>query len=181
MPLELYNTPDWKLLREQGLMTVVDPLVFRAADVFFQSAPPQGDEKLCTALTKNVDSLAVVTDQVMLRDRLPIFDHGITFEAEPELALKNQDLIKVCNDMDGDELLVDVHVAAGAYKEARGRAIAAVKELPDVEPSLAADIREVLSVLDYDRKPRPDDLGDLDEDASSLAPYRYHCLDDERD
>jgi hypothetical protein len=35
MPLGVNDSSDWKVLRERGLTTVVDPLVFRAADVSY--------------------------------------------------------------------------------------------------------------------------------------------------
>jgi hypothetical protein len=37
---------DWKTLRRRGLLTVLDPLVFRAADAFLRGAPAPEDEPL---------------------------------------------------------------------------------------------------------------------------------------
>jgi hypothetical protein len=174
MTLSVNDTPDWKVLRERGLTAVVDPLVFRAADVFLRGAPQEGDAELWEALSKNVDALTVFIDQLMLNDRLPIFDYGVTWE--PELAGSSRTLTELCNDIADDELLVDVHVDGAAYQRARDPAIAAVKELPGIEPSLAADIREELSVLDYRWRPRLDELGDLDEQSRLLASFRYGGL-----
>jgi hypothetical protein len=174
MTLNIYSPPDWKSLRQLGLTTVIDPLVFRAADVFLRGAPDEGDEQLWDAISQNVDALAVFIDQLMLNDRLPIFDYGVTWE--PDLAGSSHTLTELCNETAGDEVLVDVHVDGLAYGNEREQAISALKALPDVEAPLAHDIRQELSVLDYRWRPRLEELGELDDEARTIASFRYGGL-----
>jgi hypothetical protein len=174
MTVNILSPTDWKSLRQQGLTTVVDPLVFRAADVFLRGAPDEGDEQLWRAISKNIDALTVFIDQLMLHDRLPIFDYGVTWE--PELAGSSGPLAELCNDTAADEVLVDVHVDGGAYGLARQDAVAALKTLPDIDAALAGDIRDELSVLDYRWRPGLDELGTLDDEARTIASFRYGGL-----
>jgi hypothetical protein len=100
--LDVTATADWEMLRQKRLLTVLDPLVFRAADAFLRGAPATGDEPLWEAISRNVDALAVFVDAVMLQDQLPVFDYSATWELE--LAGSAATLVELCNQ--DEELLV---------------------------------------------------------------------------
>jgi hypothetical protein len=170
--LDVMVPDDWKALRQKRLRTVLDPLVFRAADAFLRGAPPADDEPLWDAISQSVDALAVFVDAVMLQDQLPIFDYGVTWE--PELAGSAANLVELCNQ--DEELLVEVHVDGYAYQQARRPAVEALQALPQVEPGLVAEIRSELSAFDYRWRPRLAELGELDEPARMIASFRYGGL-----
>jgi hypothetical protein len=127
--LDVTVPADWKMLRQKRLLTVLDPLVFRAADAFLRGAPAADDELLWEAISQNVDALAVFVDAVMLQDQLPIFDYAATWE--PELAESAATLVELCNQ--DEELLVEVRVAGDAYRLARTPAVDALRALPPVD------------------------------------------------
>jgi hypothetical protein len=81
--LEVSSPADWRALRENRLLTVLDPMVFRAADVFLHGAPDHGDEPVWEALSKSVDAFCAFVDAVMLNDQLPIFDYWATWQTGP--------------------------------------------------------------------------------------------------
>jgi hypothetical protein len=167
------NVPaDWKKLRQDRLLIVLDPFVFRAADAFLRGAPVEGDEPLWEAISKSIDAFAVFVDAVMLHEQLPIFDYGVTWE--PQLAGSAARLVDICNE--DEELLVEVHVDGAAYQQARAPAIKALVALPKVKRKLATDIRGELSALDYRWRPQLAELGDLDEEARMIASFRYGGL-----
>jgi hypothetical protein len=170
--LNVSSPADWKVLREKRLLTVLDPLVFRSADAFLRGAPTEGDEQLWNAISKSVDALAVFVDTVMLQDQLPIFDYGVTWE--PELAGSAATLVELCNE--DEELLIEVHVDGAAYQQTRAPAVKALEALPDVDPKFVAEIRDELSAFDYRWRPRLAELGDLDDDARTIASFRYGGL-----
>ena len=110
----------------------------------------------------------------MLHDQLPIFDYGVTWE--PELAGSSGALTELCNESAEKEVLVDVHVDAGAYAKAREPAVTALKALPDLDDGLKGEIGQELSVLEYRWRPRLQELGELDEEARTIASFRYGAL-----
>jgi hypothetical protein len=170
--LDVTTPADWEMLRQKRLLTVLDPLVFRAADAFLRGAPATGDEPLWEAISRNVDALAVFVDAVMLQDQLPVFDYSATWELE--LAGSAATLVELCNQ--DEELLVGVRVDGEAYQQARTPAVEALRALPPVEPGLFAEIRSELSAFDYRWRPRLDELGELDETERMIASFRYGGL-----
>jgi hypothetical protein len=172
VPLQVLAPVDWKLLRKERLLTLLDPMVFRAADAFLRGAPAEGDEPIWEAFSKNIDAFAVFVDAVMLNDRLPIIDYQVTWE--PGIADSTDTLVGICNA--DEELLVEVRVREDAYQAARVPAVQALQSLPDVDPGLASEISSELSALDYRWRPRLAELGDLDERARMIASFRYGGL-----
>jgi hypothetical protein len=170
--LNVSSPAEWKTLRQRRLLSVLDPMVFRAADAYLRGAPQDGDAPIWEAISKSVDALCVFVDAVMLNDQLPIFDYGVSWE--PELAGSSDTLVELCNA--DEELLVPVHVDGLAYQKAREPSIKVLKQLPEVQPQLAADVREELSALDYRWRPRLHELGPLDDEARTIASFRYGGL-----
>jgi hypothetical protein len=168
----VFTSADWKTLRHEGLLTVLDPLVFRTADAFMRGAPSEGDQAIAEALEKNVDALAAFVDAVMLHDRLPLFDYGVSWE--PNLAGSDATLLELANAE--EEVLVDVHVDGAAYQEARAPAVAALQALPAIDKSLLVEIKKDLSAFEYRWRPLLNELGDVDEDTMSVARLRYGGL-----
>ena len=171
MTLEVSSPADWRTLREKRLLTVLDPMVFRAADVLLHGAPDQGDAPVWEALSKSVGAFCAFVDAVMLNDQLPIFDYGVTWQAGPGFT---GTLLDVCNEE--EELLVDVRVSGRAYQQAREPSIRALQQLPEVQPKLADEIRSELSAFDYGWRPMLAELGPLDEEQRMLASFRYGGL-----
>ncbi|MGH2747985.1 MAG: hypothetical protein ACRDKB_08690 [Actinomycetota bacterium] len=171
MALRISTPADWKVLRQKHLLTILDPLTFRAAEAFLNGAPEEGDRPIWNAISQSVDAFAVFIDAVMLNDQLPIFDYNVTWESGLGTA---RTLVELCNE--DEELLVEVRVDAPAYQDARTGAVKALQKLPEVDPKLSADIRNELSAFDYRWRPRLAELGDLDEGARMLASFRYGGL-----
>jgi hypothetical protein len=166
------STPgDWSTLRGAGLVTVLDPLTFRAAETFLRGAPEQGDEDLWQTLSKNIDALATFVDAVMLNDRLPVFDYYVTWEPGIAGLAPLVDLVNV-----EAEALVEVRVHHEAYDAARKPAVAVLRGLPAIDDGLAGEVAQELSSFDYRWQPRLEELGPLDDRARQLASFRYGAL-----
>jgi len=169
--IQILTSADWPTLRSNGLVTVLDPLTFRAAETFLRGAPEHGDEDLWAALSKSVDALATFVDAVMLNDRLPVFDYYVTWE--PGIA----GLAPLVNLVNVDaEALVEVRVHHEAYDAARKQAVAVLRQLPAIDDALADEVAQELSSFDYQWKPQLEELGPLDERARQLASFRYGAL-----
>lgn len=169
--IQILTPADWSTLRSNGLVTVLDPLTFRAAETFLRGAPEQGDEELWEALSKNVDALATFIDAVILNDRLPVFDYYVTWE--PGIA----GLAPLVNLVNVEaEALVEVRVHHEAYDAARKRAIAVLRQLPAIDDALADEVAQELSSFDYRWQPRLEELEPLDDRARQLASFRYGAL-----
>jgi hypothetical protein len=169
--IQIFTPADWPTLRSNGLVTVLDPLTFRAAETFLRGAPEQGDEGLWEALSKSVDALATFVDAVMLNDRLPVFDYYVTWE--PGIA----GLAPLVNLVNVEaEALVEVRVHHEAYDAARKPAVAVLRQLPAIDDALADEVAQELSSFDYRWQPRLEELGPLDERARQLASFRYGAL-----
>jgi hypothetical protein len=61
--LLIENVTDWRRLPERGLDTIVDPMIFRTADVYLrgrkgseESLPGKDPEDVWTAIGANLDS-----------------------------------------------------------------------------------------------------------------------------
>lgn len=77
---------DWNLVRQRNLGVVVDPMVFRTADVFLrgaagalQSPEMVAPEDKWRAISANVGSLCAFFDTLILEPSLPMYDYDITF------------------------------------------------------------------------------------------------------
>ncbi len=175
----IQSDDDWSRMRDRGLSTVVDPMVFRTGDVFLRGRkritatdPGKDTEALWRALEANIGSLATFFDLLVLQPQLPIFDYESTF---PVWNMENwqarTELIDMCNQ--GDEpVLVPVSVAHDIYltvKQAAVRDLAiaapaigdvdtppelqAASRLPDPASDLGRAIVEELSAFDYEWRP----------------------------
>ena len=86
--IEVNTIQEWSVFREQGLDAIVDPIIFRAGDVFMRGLSgarevlPDSDGKaVWAALSKDLTGLTSFFDQLGLSDDLPLIDYGVAFDS----------------------------------------------------------------------------------------------------
>ncbi|HEX8903958.1 MAG TPA: hypothetical protein VF771_03910 [Longimicrobiaceae bacterium] len=155
--LRVASDQDWEQLRARGLDTVVDPMVFRTADVFLAGAsgtararPPRDLERTWEAISSNLGSLCTFFDTLVLEEEhLPVFDYEMTFPTP--LPGGSPALLDLCNEY--GEVLVPVSVGYTAFREISEAALQALGTLPPVPDAVAEDIANELSAFDWDWRP----------------------------
>jgi hypothetical protein len=147
---------DWEQFRDKKLNMIVDPMIFRTADVFLrgkgavlESSEPKHPETIWSAISSNIGALCTFFDTLLLEDYLPIFDYEITFPID--LFVGSQTLIELCNEH--EEVLVPVTVRGKAYQEIKQRAVEALDKQPPIPPDTATGILAELSAFDYEWRP----------------------------
>jgi hypothetical protein len=175
---------EWKQFRAKDLDTIVDPMVFRAADIFLRGSStasetlPIGNSKeIWQALSGDISSVQAFFDQLILADRLPLIDYGITFDSA--LSYDIPWVCQIVNEELQDRVIYTVHVHDQVSKQARVSAMAAMKNRPEPSPELRKGIIDQMTALDFTWRP---DLPDLDplpsasEDDFKLARFLYGGL-----
>jgi hypothetical protein len=131
---------------------IIDPMVLRYGEVFLGGAAKAGEQanKKWRAIAADVGGLLLFFDQIMLRERIPVFNYGDTFDsgknfAERVLASVNR----------SEEILVEVDVQYTPYWEAKAEALDQVREVlqergPLPEDDLSREVVRHLSVFEYD-------------------------------
>jgi hypothetical protein len=154
--ITIATSGDWEKIRKEKLNVVVDPMVFRAADVFLrgskgvaQSPELKHPETMWNAIRNNIGSLCAFFDTLILEERLPMYDYGMTFP--PDIETGKHTLVEFCNDK--KETLISVTVGGQAYEDMKREAVAAMNELPDIPEAAAADILNELSAFDWEWRP----------------------------
>lgn len=176
--IEVRSDADWEAVTQAGLRVVVDPMVFRTADVFLRGAavfrrsltPP---ETMWSAVSSNVGALCAFFDAFVLEDNLPMYDYDMTFP--PDIDSGRQALTGFCN-REG-QTLVPVRVGGTAYDTIKTAAVAALSEVPPVPDSGASEIIGELSAFDYEWRPdiwRED--GPTDPEDRLLDTFRFAGL-----
>jgi len=81
---------------KENLNVVVDPMVFRTADVFLrglkgvtQSPELKHPETMWKAISNNIGSLCAFFDILVLEKRLPMYDYNITFPPDIDTVSMN--------------------------------------------------------------------------------------------
>jgi hypothetical protein len=176
--IEIQSATDWDKISKAGLKVVVDPMVFRTADVFLrgakgfaQSSDSKSQEKMWSAISGNIGALCTFFDTLILEDRLPMYDYGMTFP--PDLETGKHTLVEYCNET--DNVLVTVSVQQEAYKEMKREAVAILDELPNISDTLSSDILQELSAFDWEWRPdlwRDEKIDDKN-DQCVLDAFRY--------
>ena len=108
--LVIAEEADWQLLQPGDV--VVDPLVLRYGEIFLggrRSAGDRADAKW-RAIANDVGGLLLFFDQIVLRERIPIFNYGDTFDSGLNLS---QRVLAHVNER--EEILVEVDVQYGPY------------------------------------------------------------------
>jgi hypothetical protein len=76
--IAIHQDDDWEQLRNQ-LALVVDPTIFRTAEVFLQGERAAQDKRaLWQAISANVGSLAAFIDAIVLNEKLPRPNRAVT-------------------------------------------------------------------------------------------------------
>jgi hypothetical protein len=145
MPIAIAKHSDWKKLTDQGLGTVVDPMVFRCGELFLKGADGIPDpEHTWELLNKNVHALGMFCDSIITNEQLPVFNYGDTFDAMLNF---DQRTLTQINDM--EEVLHDVNVEYEVYHEIKSAAIEELQKLYEGEKKIKnSDVRDILIELD---------------------------------
>jgi hypothetical protein len=168
--LVIAEEKDWQLIQQGDV--IIDPLVLRYGEIFLggrMAAGERADAKW-RAIANDVGGLLLFFDQIVLRERIPIFNYGDTFDMG--LNLSERVLARV-NEHEG--ILVEADVQYSPYTLAKTAAIEQVKELFDekleLPDSLAAEVIRHLSVFEYDWNPNVDALGLQSDKTRRLAAF----------
>lgn len=132
--IHVRDVDDWNRLIRRNLTTVVDPMVFRAGEIFlrgrsgqaFGSSPavPIKESQAWDFLDKNLLALGFFFDALILNEQLPIFNYGDTFDVYLNFAERS---FAALNDSD-QPALAPVNVHWDAYMPIKQRAIAVLRD-----------------------------------------------------
>jgi hypothetical protein len=140
---------DWKDLGRDGLDTILDPLVFRAADVFLAGGERLDGtkaEQRWSAVRSSIGSLCTFFDSIILEEQLPIFDYNITFPGD--IYPGQMDLIERC-----EGALVPVNVQDQAYQTVKNAAIERMSTFEPCDERLASTIANEMTAFDWEWRP----------------------------
>lgn len=164
---------DWLALSANGLTTVVDPMVVRSGEFFLKGADGVPDATLAwRLLERNIHSVGMFFDSIILQDRIPVFNYGDTYDMG--LNFEQRTLNAVNRD---EPVLVDVDVQRQPYNQVKDEVLAKLKELytgpPRINPAMAKDIIDELAAAEYRWQPH---LGHLEkilpsEEERTLAKF----------
>jgi len=122
------------------------------------------------AIANDIGGLLLFFDQIVLRERIPIFNYGDTFDMGLNLS---QRVLAQVNSR--EEVLVEVDVQYGPYTQAKHDAVEQVRELFDEKRQLPGDLTQEiirhLSVFEYEWNPGVGDLGLSGERKKRLAAF----------
>jgi hypothetical protein len=175
---------DWQDFANEktGFDLIVDPMVYRSADVYLRGQ--RGSEgslsgksesaAVWQALLANVGSLSAFFDALILSERLPMIDYGMTFDSN--VGFKQHNLYQKCNDAAGGTVLTSVHVMGSAYIQAKQAAIENMKQRPEAPANLESSVRDEMSAFDYTWEPDLSGLDELKEDDLPLTRFLYGGL-----
>ena len=181
--IQIEKDADWEKVRDnKRIKVVVDPMVFRTADVFLrgskgisQSPELKHPDTMWSAISSNIDSLCAFFDALILEELLPMYDYEMTFP--PDIDTGKHTLVELCNAHADEAVLVPITVKEQAYQEMKRAAVSKLHELPDILPTTATDILTELSAFDYEWRPdlwRGEKAGDTQERV--LDTFRYGGL-----
>jgi hypothetical protein len=156
---------DWAELRERKLMTIVDPMVYRTADLFLSGrSPSEYDDtsanRVWETISKNVGALTSFFDSIILREKLPIFSYSDTFRENNLLNLNRE-----------HDFLVPVVVQGEVYKQSKASALKELRSSKPIPQQLAEDLLSEMEVFGYDWQPGLDELGQLSPDKQRLQLF----------
>ena len=173
--LEVTTSQSWAELRRRGLLTVIDPMIYRAGEMFLRGRKATGSNEdaraVWVALSRNIDGLTLFFDELVLDDQPPIFDYSATYDDPPGLAMP--ELVARVNER--PEILVR-SVGVDASEAARAPAVAQLSRLPSVDDALMTDVVSELSAFDYRWRRMLQQLRPLDDRARAIATFRYGAL-----
>jgi hypothetical protein len=172
--IAITSDAEWDQLR--SLNVVVDPTIYRTAEVFFQGERAARDKaEVWKAISANVGSLATFVDAIILNDKLPIFDYLSTFpdRREQERA-DDARLVDLCNR--NGEVLVPVTVDYAAYWTVKEAAVAELGTPADLPREAASGILQELSAFDWAWAPKLHGWEEADPEDRVLGAFLYGGL-----
>lgn len=160
MSIEIVKADDWKNLTKGRITTVIDPMVIRCGELFLRGASEVGDpESTWGLLDKNLHAIGMFFDQIVLNEKIPIFNYGDTFDSGLDL---DKRVLGEVNQLGGD-ILCEVDVTHGAYHQVKTAALDEVKALYQgqacIKPTLAESILNELSTAEYQWQPSLEEFG----------------------
>jgi hypothetical protein len=134
--IRLDKPADWARLRQEGITTVIDPMIYRAAELFLAGRGAASDgEATWTAPSANLAGLSAFFDAVIYNDQLPIFDYGITFPEAPVVGAGTSAPLVSAVNLD-DPIRMPVRVGEKAYTPMKEAALEELNEAPQIDDSL---------------------------------------------
>ncbi|WP_090423156.1 hypothetical protein [Mycobacterium europaeum] len=136
---------DWEELRSRNLMTVLDPMVLRTAELYFSGPtriPEDERDAVWQAIDTNIGALMTFVDAVLLYDNLPVFSYERSF---PESQLLTLDLLT--------DVLWPVQMHGAAYQECKQSAIEEIGSLRSISRALVQDVLGDLAAYKYEWHP----------------------------
>ncbi len=149
-------------------------MIYRTAEVFLRgkrsvSQTLASEEQVLQSIQRNVDSLMVFFDLIVLSRQLPIIDYGITFDRN--VGLDTDDIVSKCNK--NEQLLVSVHVCDDASKTSRDAAFQLVKDRTSVSQSISDELRKDMFALEYKWTPNLYGLECAPEEDPQVVRFLY--------
>lgn len=161
MTIPIEREEHWQALANQGLRTVIDPMVYRCGELFLKSATGVTDPvETWKLLDANILTIGMFFDALILEEKLPVFNYGDTFDSA--LNFDSTTLARI-NEMDRDDpVLFDVDVKYDPYAKVRSAAMVELRKLYQgprrIETDLAQDIYDELTASEYRWNPNLLDL-----------------------
>ena len=163
--LIISKNEDWSKLRERELMTIVDPMIFRTADLFIGGKSScintnSNVELTWETINKNIGALIAFFDGIILRQQLPIISYESTFRESQLLDLN-----------DDGHFLVPIIVNGDVYEQSKASAIHELRNRKAILPNFAKDILKELTSYGYAWQPGLDELGQLSPENKILKTF----------
>jgi hypothetical protein len=156
--IDVGSNSEWGRLFDHKMEIIVDPMIFRAGDVFLRgkkgamaALSAKDPAQIMTAIAGDVGSLTSFFDQLVLAEALPVIDYGITFDST--LGYDTPWICQQVNEVFGEKMLWAVHVHSDASEEARSSALEQLPACPRPAGELEASVRKHLNALDYQWRP----------------------------
>jgi hypothetical protein len=160
---KIAESGDWARLGDSGADLVLDPIVLRTAHLFLlgRRGTKNDPDRVREAVEANIGALATFVDAIILRERIPVFNYGNSFDLGPPPGVspvwkpEPAELLRVCG-----EALIPVHISLknepdqGEYFALVKDAHAQASEHAEMPPALVREIVGQLESYDYTWEPR---------------------------
>lgn len=173
--IKISTLNDWTKLREEKIDVIVDPMIVRSADLWLQGKSGAGEE-VWEALSQNVDSIEAFFDALLLAERIPLVDYGLTFDSN--IGFEPKCLYRRVNETAGGKrlFLMNVHVMGEASKAARDVALKGLKQRPEVDAAFSDAVAREFAAFDHKWDPDLGEIGELSPNQRLLARFQYGLL-----
>ncbi len=169
-PIAIESESDWAQLGRDAVIT--DPMILRYGEMFLAGRRAAGEDanRRWRAIAADIGGLMLFFDQIVLRERIPMFNYGDTFDARLNLG---QRVLADVNRL--EPILYEVDVRWAPYQQAKACALEEAREVLGPKLRLSPeDLREVvrhLSALEYDWNPSIEALGVKGSRAKRVAAF----------